>query len=269
MREYKSIKAAPMGIDERTVTGLFCIHGNVDDGDGWFSRDRSHPGLFGDFKVGIRDRVVMVWQHQTHQPPIASIDDIFEVSMADLPPAVKLYAPDATGGVAVKRTYLDTPRGNEVLAGIKAGAIKEMSYAYDPKRWDMEEPPQGSRDIPIRNLYEAELWDISDVSHGMNPATSADGSKGLAVVAHGDQVKASVAEYIARLQELNDRRAKEGRVFSQANYNALKALADDLEGSIASLRDLLAQGEPKSAIDTRRVMLEAQRTLATLNGVRL
>ena len=48
--EYKSIKAAVMGFEgERTVTGIFAVHGNIDAGDGWTVRDRSHPGLFGDF----------------------------------------------------------------------------------------------------------------------------------------------------------------------------------------------------------------------------
>ena len=41
--------------------------------------------------------------------------------------------------MGVTRTYLDTPRANEVLAGLKAGAIAEMSYAYDVTKWDYEE----------------------------------------------------------------------------------------------------------------------------------
>lgn len=268
--EYKSIKAAPMGIEDRTVTGLFCVHGNVDDGDGWSSRDRSHPGLFGDFTVAGRRRAVFLWQHRSGDPPTATIDRLFEVSAADLPPAVKLYAPDATGGVAVKRTYLDTPRGNEVLAGLKGGAITEMSYKYEATRWDFEKQEEGAPwSVPIRNMYEAELFDVSDVNWGMNPATSADGSKGRPLIAHGDAVKAAIAEYIGRIEDLLERRAKEGRVFSAANYAALKALADDLEGSIATLRDLLSQAEPKQQIDVRRLWLESQATLARLNGVHL
>lgn len=267
--EYKAIKAAVMGIEGRTVTGVFAVHGNVDSGDGWSSRDRSHPGLFGDFTVAGRKRAVFLWQHRSAEPPIATIDQLFEVAPADLPASVKLYAPEATGGVAVKRTYLDTPRGNEVLAGLTSGAISEMSYSYEPTRWDMEKPPEGSRDLPIRNLYAADLYDISDVNWGMNPATSADGTKDRPVGAHGDAVKAAVAEYIARLQELAERRAKEGRTFSAANYTALKTLADELESSVMALRDLLASAEPKQATDLRQLYATYQRTLAQLNGVHL
>lgn len=249
MPEYKSIKAVgTMGIEDRTVTGVFCVHGNVDDGDGWTSSgDRSHPGLFGDFTVDGRKRAVFLWQHRMGDPPIATIDKLFEVSKADLPAPVRLYAPDATGGVAVTRTYLETPRGNEVLAGLKAGALSEMSYAYDPKRWDLEKQDAETYLPPIRNLYEADLIDVSDVNLGMNPATSADGTKDRPVGAHGDVVKAAVAGYITRIQDLAERRKKEGRVFSAANYAALKSLADDLEISIGTLRNLLAATEPKQA----------------------
>jgi hypothetical protein len=268
--EYKhSQKAITLGIDDRTVTGIFCVHGNVDSGDGWSSRDRSHPGLFGDFKAGNRDRAVFLWQHNSNDPPIATIDDLYDVSAADLPPAVRLYAPDATGGVAVKRTYLDTPRGNEVLAGIKASAIREMSYAYDVTRWDYEKLPEGSDDLPVRNIYAADLYDCSDVVWGMNPATSADGTKGRPLVAHGDVVKAAITAYIERVQDIKARREKEGRVFSQANYAALKELADDLDGLSMTLRDLLAQSEPKQRQDVRRLLVEYQRVRATLNGVAL
>lgn len=265
--EYKSSKAFTTGIEGRTVTGIFAVHGNVDSGDGWSSRDRSHPGLFGDYTVDGRDRAKFLWQHDSRQPPIAKIDRLFEVSLVDLPPAVKLYAPDATGGVAVARTYDDDEFSDRIFKKIQNGLITEMSYSYEVTRWDFEEPAPGSRDLPIRNIYAASLYDVSDVNWGMNPATSADGSKGLGVAAHGQTVKAELAAYITRLTELQERRAKEGRVFSTANYNALKALADDLEGSIASLRELLSQGEPKQAPDVRALLLETQRTLAKLNGV--
>lgn len=273
-REYKGQKAFTMGIDDRTVTGIFAVHGNVDSGDGWTSRDRSWPGVFGDFKAGIRERAVFLWQHDVKAPPIATIDDLYEVDKADLPPAVLLYAPDATGGVAVKRTYLDSPRANEVLGALRAGALKEMSYAYEVTRYDMEDAKGG--DLPIRNIYAAELYDVSDVNWGMNPATSADGSKGLALVAHGDLVKATIAAYLARVQELIERRLKESRVFSTANYNALTSVADTTEGYAndlmalaAELRDLLKQSEPKAAIDVQRLWFETQMTLARLNGVHI
>ncbi len=278
--EYKSIKAAVMGFEgERTVTGVFAVHGNVDAGDGWTARDRSHPGLFGDFTVDGRKRAVFLWQHRSQDPPIATIDRLFEISAADLPPAVKAYASDATGGVAITRTYLDTPRANEVLAGLKAGAITEMSYAYEVSRWDFEEPGDAGG-LPIRNLYEAELYDVSDVNWGMNPATSADGAKtGIPLNDHHASVLAAVAVYQKRLATLSELRAKEGRVLSGENRKRIEEAVGALKDATTALNDLLTATEPKAApaplpadpdpATIRRLFAQYQRTLAHINGVAL
>lgn len=275
--EYKAIKAATMGVDGRTVTGIFAVHGNVDSGDGWSSRDRTHPNLFGDFLVDGRNRAKFLWQHQGHNPPIATIDRMFEVSAADLPPAVKAYAPDATGGVAVTRTYLDTPRANEVLAGLVASAITEMSYAYEATRWDYEEPDDDAR-LPIRNIYAAKLYDVSDVTWGMNPATSADGAKHWSarpVTEHADAVKAEIDALLERLRELKDRRGKDGRVLSTAIRERLSAHPESLRSVAEDLDDLLRETEPKAApnaVDAAAIstlFAQYQHTLATINGVRL
>lgn len=276
--EYKASKAAMMGIDDRTVTGIFAVHGNLDSGDGWTMRDRSHPGLFGDFTVDGRKRAVFLWQHRSQDPPIATIDRLFEVAAADLPPAVRAYAPDATGGVAVARTYLDTPRANEVLAGLKAGAITEMSYAYEATRYDFEEPKDGG--MLVRNLYAAEIFDVSDVNWGMNPATSADGAKGYQYLGdHHAAVLAAVATYKTRLQALSELRAKEGRILSGENRRRIEEAVGSLKQATDALNDLLAATDPKAAPvpppaaptpeAIRQLYAQYQRTLATLNGVAL
>lgn len=261
MPEYKAAPAFPMGINDRTVTGVFAVHGNIDDGG-----DRSHPGLFGDFTVGGRRRAVFLWQHNSFEPPIATVDRIFEVARADLPAPVRLYAPDATGGVAVERTYLDTPRGNEVLAGLKAGAISEMSYAYEPTRWDYEEAE--GRSWPIRNLYQATIYDISDVNWGMNPATSAEGSKGQPL--HIDQAtaRAAVAKLADRWERLHALRvAKEGRRFSASSIQEITGAIADLEAATARLKALITDDSGKaspSAIARARAEWQARR-IALLN----
>jgi hypothetical protein len=78
----------------------------------------------------------------------------------------------------VKRRYLETERGNEILAGLKADppAITEMSFGYDAVKYDFEEIKPGEEDsypVMIRNLREVRLWDTSDVNWGMNEATVA------------------------------------------------------------------------------------------------
>lgn len=238
--EYKSQKSVTLGIEGRTVTGIFAVHGNVDDGDGWYSRDRTHPGVFGDFKDRGRRRVVFLWQHNSYDPPIATVDELFDVSRADLPAVIKDYAPEATGGTAVKRTYLNTPRADEVFTGLEAGALAEMSYAYEVVRWDMEKPKEGGDGLAIRNIYEATIFDVSDVNWGMNPATSADGSKGMPLHIEQQTVRAAVASYITRLDNLRSLRAKEGRRFSAASIKDIEATIADLQTATERLSALVA-----------------------------
>jgi phage head maturation protease len=228
-----------MGIEDRTVTGIVAVHGNIDDGS-----DRTHPGLFGDYAVNGRKRVVHLWQHDASQPPIATVDKLFEVDRADLPAAVRLYAPDATGATAVTRTYLDTPRGNEVLAGLRAGAISEMSYAYDPKEWSYEEV--ADRAFPVRNITRSHILDTSDVNWGMNPATSADGSKGQPLTIQQTGALAALDTLTKRWEALHALRVvKEGRRFSASSVTEIEEAIQALDAATTRLKALIAAPEPE------------------------
>lgn len=264
--EYKASPAFTKAIDGRTVEGIFAVHGNVDEGG-----DRGHPGLFGDGTAGGRMRARFLWQHDASAPPIARIDRVYEVASVDLPPAVRLYAPDATGGVAVTRTYLDTPRASEVLAGLTAGAITEMSYAYQPKQWAFTEGDDGR---VVRDLYRADLLDISDVLWGMNPATSADGQKRSPMFVHHETVLAAVKDYTTRYQEIAALRAKEGRILSGESRKRIEGAIEALAEAESALRDLLTAAEPlKTAppepekagrADVRAAFVEWQRRRAAV-----
>jgi predicted RNase H-like nuclease (RuvC/YqgF family) len=239
--EHKAAPAFLMGIDGRTVTGIAAVHGNVDDGG-----DRSYPGVFGDFTVNGRSRARFLWQHDSNQPPIATIDQVYEVGRADLPDAVLKYAPNATGGTAVKRTYLEDAFADRVFGGVRSGAITEMSYAYDAK--DFKHIEEGDR--LVRDIYKAEVYDWSDVNWGMNPATSADGQKGLdwkvyPFAAHSDAVEAALAAYTKRARELKDIRAKEGRVLSGENRKRIESAVEALAGATDALKNLLTATEPQ------------------------
>lgn len=256
MPEYKAGPAFTKAISDRTVTGIFAVHGNIDEG-----MDRSHPGSLAKTAINGRTRARFVWQHRTDEPPVAKIDQIREVTRAELPPSVLAYAPDASGGVEVTRTYLDTPRGSEILAGIKAGAIEEMSYAYDVLRYDLEEVDGRGQ---VRNLYEMSLYDISDVLWGMNPATV--GSKGLPLEIEHQTALAAVEGYIARLKSLATLRAKEGRVLSGENRKRIESAVDALAGATTALQDLLAATEKPDPAKMLPLWLEFQRIEASLGA---
>lgn len=261
--ERKDLPQFTKEIKDRTVTGIFAVHGNIDDGG-----DRSHPGSFANISFNGRSRTRFLWQHDASAPPVAIIKTLKEVDRAGLPESVLAYAPEATGGVEVEREYLDTARGNEVLAGIKAGVIDEMSYAYDATRFDFEEI-NGKQ---VRNLREVKLYDVSDVNWGMNPATAGVKSwsgAALTFVEHSESVGAIVEEYVKRAKERGDFRTKEGRTLSTATRNRIAQLLDSLKAVSLDLDQLLKETEPKAdtATEARRLFIEYQRTIAQLNGV--
>jgi phage head maturation protease len=173
--EYKVVPSFIKSIEGRTVTGIFAVHGNMDayndvSYNGSFTKTMQERGPMGAGKI------MHLWNHNMDMfagPPVAVVKSLREVGRDELPPEVLKMAPTATGGAEVVREYLDTPRGNEVLAAIKAGAVTEMSYAYDAVKFDFSE-----RDgTQVRNLYEEKLYETSDVLWGANDATLA--SKGL------------------------------------------------------------------------------------------
>ena len=193
--EYKSFQQTIEDISDRTVAGIFAVHGVIDSG-----QDRSHPGAFA---KTIRERLTRIrylWGHEFNAPPIAVIKSIEEVGREALPASIRDRFPEASGGVRVVREYLDTPRANEVLEGIKSGAISELSYGYDAIKIDFETIDG----VKVRNLREVRLWEISDVNFGMNPAT-------LAAAKH---------------LEATLRALKEGRRHSEADLELLNQIHD-------------------------------------------
>jgi len=149
-----------------------------------------------------------------------------------------------TGGLLVAREYLETERGNEVLAGIRAGAINEMSFAYDMVKCDFEEVEDDAKGlVMVRNLRECKLYDTSDVVFGMNPATVA--SKAIEIAPHLQAYKEKLGDSYPLLDELVNLVAtvvqpdhlKEGRVLSNRNLTRLKE-------ALATLQEILTAAEP-------------------------
>lgn len=175
--EFKNSPQFTKSIDGRVVTGVCAVFGNVDH-----ASDRLHPGAFSKTIAEGERRIKHLWNHGADgwdyfcTPPIANILELREISRNELPQAVTDKAPDATGGLLVRREYLQTPRGDEVLTNLKAGVPLEMSFGFDPIKWDWETVDSGQpTEYRLRNLREVRLWDTSDVNFGMNPATSAAG----------------------------------------------------------------------------------------------
>lgn len=223
-------------LKERTVTGIFAVHGNIDSG--W---DMSENGSFAKTLSEGRNRVRFLWNHNSYNPPIASVKAVREVGRDELPAKVLEWAPDATGGVLVTRKYYEgIPLSDWVFKGIQEGDVTEMSYAYDVTAYEIRKDEASQREIRI--LKEIELYDISDVNWGMNPATS--GVKGLPAsgmtfTQHSAMVEATVEEFLARVSDRKAARAHEGRTLSEAQRQRLAKMQSEI-GRI------LSETEPKA-----------------------
>lgn len=235
---YKTLPYFLKELDKktRTVTGVFAVHGNVDSG-----RDMSVNGSFEKRLKDGRSRVRFLWNHNSMNPPIASVKSVREVLREELPAKVLEWAPEATGGVEVTRKYYeDIPLSEWVFKGIQEGDITEMSYAYDVHEFTIKEVEDDPY-RPIRILNDVELYDISDVNWGMNPATA--GVKGLPVtgttfVQHSALVESTIEEYLARVQDRKTFREAEGRTLSDTTRGRLQKMVSEIEAVLKETQPL-------------------------------
>lgn len=222
--EFKTFPLSVQGIEGRTVKSLFAVMGQVDDGN-----DRIHQKAFTKTLNEHVKRVQVLWQHDATQPPVGTPLLVKEVSAGELPPEYKAQYPSATGALYGEVEYLDTPRGNEILTGIKAGAIRENSIGYDTIQADYSN--EGER--KVRNLREVRLWDISPVNWGMQPA--AINLKEAVTKFHVGEL--DIPGMIPELMRVFTGESKEGRVLSARNLEKLKQ-------ALETLSSILLAAEP-------------------------
>lgn len=240
--EYKTLPYFVKEIDSKTriVTGVFAVHGNIDSGG-----DMSVNGSFEKYLKSGRSRVRFLWNHNSMNPPIASIKSVREVGRDDLPDKVIAWAPDATGGVEVKREYYEGVDLSEwVFKSIEKEDVTEMSYAYDIHEYTIKEREDGQR--PIRILNEVQLYDISDVNWGMNPATA--GVKGLPVsgttfVQHSALVESTVEEFLTRVKDRKKFRDDEERTLSEPTRVRLQKMVEEITTILAETAPMANQAD--------------------------
>jgi HK97 family phage prohead protease len=178
-REFKSLpftnlKAQASG---RVRAGIASVFGNIDA-----AGERVMPGAFAKTIEEGSSRARHLWNHSWQHPPIATIKELRELTRAELPPEVLEKAPEATGGLLVKREYYDVELADWILQAIDSGDVNEMSFGYDVVRSStVTEPVPGDPDNSreVRNLEELRIYDTSDVLWGCNAATVAAGAKNL------------------------------------------------------------------------------------------
>ena len=255
---YKTLPYFVKELDAKTrmVTGVFAVHGNVDRGG-----ERSVTGSFGKRLGEGRSRVRFLWNHNSMNPPIASVKAIREVGREELPAKVLDWAPEASGGVEVTRKYYEgVPLADWVFKGIEEGDITEMSYAYDIHEFSIKKLEDGKE---IRILQDVELYDVSDVNWGMNPATA--GVKGLPVsgttfVQHSAMVEATVEEFLTRVKDRKSFRAHEGRTLSDGVRTRLAKMATEID---SILRETEPRAEERDVLNEYAKFIMSQMSRGT------
>jgi len=222
MREFKFQPVYTKDIDRktRTVVGICAVMGNVDD-----IGDRIWTGAFAKTisEANGRTRAKHLWNHDFGAPPIASIKKLQEVGRDALPAKILEWAPEATGGLEVSRSYYEGVNlADWVFAAILAADVDEMSFGFNARKYDWTTEGEGAAEVRIRELRELQLFDTSDVLWGMNPATMAD-AKGIV------PLEVMGANLVAFAQALKDGKAGRRNADSDLKIiNAIHSLTVDL-----------------------------------------
>lgn len=91
----------------------------------------------------------LLWQHN-HDEPCGRI----------------LEAKEDNFGLLIKGQFnLETEKGKDAYAHVKAGDVKTLSIGYRVRKYELSEQPKQD---PIRRLLEVELWECSIVTFAAN-----------------------------------------------------------------------------------------------------
>ena len=152
-------------IEGRFFEGVASVFGVIDD-----EGDRIISGAYTKTLRHAPAKIRCLWQHNMSMMPVGVYLCLAEVGRADLPQATQAAYPQATGGLWVAGYVLPTAAGDDLLACLQNGAVREMSingYLIGDLKPD-------EADLPAvrRVLREIDLVEVSPVNWGMNTATS-------------------------------------------------------------------------------------------------
>ena len=202
--------------DDGTIEGYGSVFNVVDD---W--GDIMAPGSFTATLAAHRaagTMPAMLWQHRDAEP-IGVWTDMVEDSK----------------GLRVKgRLVLESPRGKEAHALLKAGALNGLSIGFIASKWSWD------TSTDVRTLQEVDLWEVSPVTFPAN---------GLARV---DSVKSTPntirdAERALRDAGLSAEQAKATLALVKRSVQAEREADQDVQRAMRAAQQLLAALQRASA----------------------
>jgi HK97 family phage prohead protease len=151
--------------------GYASTFGVVDD-----CADVVEPGAFTKTIQERLPRIKVGYQHN-FDDPIGRPLVLAEHQRDQLPEKLLVRFPQATGGLYTQSQISLTARGRDVLTLLRDGVLNEMSFAYDPIKFDFDENP--ATKSQVRHLREVKLWEYGPVTWGMNEAAAILGAKSV------------------------------------------------------------------------------------------
>lgn len=123
-----------------------------------------------------------------------------------------------------------------------------------------------------RLLKQVQLYEWSIVTQPANSQATITNIKGRVLEGaplhtYADQAEALLTQLVTEARALEGRRAKEGRVLSDANRKRIASLQEALTAVLGDLSDLLSATEPKDSGKVQELYLEFQKINARINGV--
>jgi len=205
--------------EEGEIEGYGAVLKNVDE-----VGDRLVPGVFTKTlamhqKNGTRP--LMLWNHNSDEP-IGIWSDLVE---------------DAKGLKVKGRIVLETARGKEVHALLKAGAIQGLSIGYRTKADAIENG--------VRVIKDLDLWEISPVSFAANGKARVTGVKSVG----------AMEEFARRLRDGEPPETKEFEDILR-DAGVPKALATRI-ASVGYAKAIRSDSEGKAKDDTLRALRDA------------
>lgn len=204
------IKAAGDGLAEGQIVAYASVFGNVDS-----YGDRVVKGAFA---VTLKE-----WEDLGAPIPL-----LFGHNMSDPDYNIGYVVSaeeDDRGLKIVAQLDLDAPKAAQVYRLVKAGRVRELSFAFDIV--------QAADSDGVRELTELKLFECSIVPIGANPETEI-----LAVKSAIDALTAGT---------------KAGRAISAANESKLRDVSDSMKSAAALIDDVLSSidGDPNGSSSTQ------------------
>lgn len=155
----------------------------------------------------------MLWQHNPDEPCGVWTD----------------MTEDERGLLVRGRLVLESARGREGLALLRAGALNGLSIGFMSKQWAYD------RETDVRTLTEIDLWEVSLVTFPANSAarlTSVKAIDELAVPKDAERIlreagfsKADATAFVSRVMRLGEERREAAQSTAQAMGAASRLLS--------------------------------------------